>query len=97
MMNIRSIALLICLLFGALGCMKSSHTSGHPIADDKVSQIVDGKTTSEEILAWFGAPTSTSTLGDNILYVYRFTKTTGSGVYVPYYAQNNSKVSLNRC
>ena len=95
-MNIRSVALLTCcILFGASGCMKSSYTSGRPIAEDKVNQITDGVTTTEQILSWFGAPTSTTTLGDNILYVYRFTKTSGSGVYVPYYAQNNSKESTN--
>lgn len=82
---------LACCLALSGGCMKSKAITGRPIPDDKVAMIKDGETTSEQILVWFGAPDQQNTLGDLILYVYKYTEVEGSGWYAPYYGRHDTK------
>ena len=65
------------LLFGC-SVHGVKHESGNPIDESKVNQIVEGKTTATDILGMFGAPTITSSLGDNEMYIYKNCKTGGS-------------------
>jgi len=94
-MSIVRSALIACALISAAllsaGCMQSKYTTGKPIPQDKVDMIVDGQTTSEQILVWFGAPTQQNTLGENLLYVYKYCENEGSGLALGYYAKMDSQ------
>jgi hypothetical protein len=49
-------ALAVASALGATGCIRVNATMGNEIAQDRVEQIVPGKTTKADILRWFGAP-----------------------------------------
>jgi len=51
---LRSILLLSYL--GAAGCVIGRYEEGSRVAEERIAEIVPGKTTKTEILAWFGAP-----------------------------------------
>jgi len=72
-------------------CATSQQITGRPIDAQQVGQIVDGKTTSDQIISWFGAPTTTSTLGENQLYIYKYCVSKGSGFYTGYFGQTKSE------
>jgi outer membrane protein assembly factor BamE (lipoprotein component of BamABCDE complex) len=72
-------------------CASSQQTTGRPIDQPTVTKIIDGQTTADEILAWFGAPTSTSSLGENQLYIYKYCVSKGSGFYTGYFGQTKSE------
>ncbi|MCX8070732.1 MAG: hypothetical protein N2738_09540 [Thermodesulfovibrionales bacterium] len=69
--------------------------TGNPIPDDKVKQIVNGKTTSTEIFGLFGAPTQTSTIGNNEIYIYKNCKIGGTGISVAGIGHTGSKERCN--
>ncbi len=69
--------------------------TGNPIVEDNVRKIVNGKTTGTQVFELFGAPTQTSILGDNELYVYKNCKTGGTAVAVPFVGQYGSKERCN--
>jgi outer membrane protein assembly factor BamE (lipoprotein component of BamABCDE complex) len=80
----RCLVAVICSLgFYTVGCSFQNNTSGHPIDDNKFTQIVDGETTSDQIIQLFGAPTSQSEMAGSLLYVYRYSVTKGSGLALP--------------
>ena len=66
--------------FFLVGCSVHGvkHESGNPIDEKKVNQIEEGKTTATDVLGMLGAPTMTSKLGDNEMYIYKNCKTGGS-------------------
>lgn len=72
------------------GCACTRHTSGRPIMDAKVSQIEKGKTTLDEVIALFGAPTTQSEMAGNTLYTYRYAQTKDKVYYFPYAASGDS-------
>ncbi len=76
--------MLASLVVGA-GCATSEHKTGRPITDEKVNQIVKGKTTMDEVITLFGAPTTQSEMGGSVLYTYRYALTKDKTVFVPYY------------
>lgn len=83
----RNAVLSVILLSGCIvsaGCSFHGvrNETGNPIAEANVQQIVNGKSTATDILGLFGAPTHTSTLGPNEVYVYKNCKTGGAGVSV---------------
>ena len=53
-------------------------STGREIDRAKVQQIVKGTTTEEQIVAWFGAPTTTSTSGNFDFLTYKYTETSVS-------------------
>jgi len=69
---------------GLIGC--SVHgvrtETGNPINEDNVRRIVNGKTTASDVLGLFGAPTQTTTLGNNEIYIYKNCKVGGAGIRV---------------
>lgn len=67
------------------GCALSftDHATGDPIAQENVEKIVKGKTTLEDIITVFGAPTQEKTMGKKTLYIYKHTRTEGSGFGLP--------------
>ena len=93
--NFLSIALLVALQTGLLfmlqSCAISKHVTGRPIEQTLVDRIRDGETTSEQIISWFGAPTSTSALGENQLYIYKYCESKGSGLYTGYFGQTKTE------
>ncbi|MHB8579166.1 MAG: outer membrane protein assembly factor BamE domain-containing protein [Ignavibacteriaceae bacterium] len=72
-------------------CATSEQVTGRPIDPSIVQNIVDGKTTSEQIISWLGAPSLTTQLGDNTLYVYKYCVSEGSGFSLGYYGQTKSE------
>jgi len=91
--TVRTCAL-TALLAGLAACASSKHTSGRPIDQAKVDRIVKGKTTMEEIIEWFGAPTSSTDMGGNMLYTYAYTIRKGSAFAVgPYASQSGDEQS----
>lgn len=57
---------------------KSMSSTGREIDRVKVEQIVKDKTTSDEITAWFGAPTGTSSSGTRDFLTYKYCETSVS-------------------
>jgi outer membrane protein assembly factor BamE (lipoprotein component of BamABCDE complex) len=81
----------IILAFAALsGCATQKHATGRPIRDDRVSQIVKGKTTIDDVITLFGAPTQQSEMAGNVLYVYKYTEMKGSTAFMPYFTKGDS-------
>lgn len=72
------------------GCASQRHTSGRPISDQKVSQIQKGKTTIDDVIGLFGAPTQQSEMAGNILYTYRYTESKGKTMFMPYVTSGDS-------
>ncbi len=83
--------LVAAMLAFAAGCASSKHTSGHPIEQAKVDRIVKGTTTIDEIIEWFGAPTSQTDMGGNVLYTYAYTVSKGSAFSIGYYSSGTGK------
>lgn len=88
--------ILILLSFILLSCAASEVVTGNPIDESYVAKIVDGKTTETQIISWFGPPTTTSSIGDNVLYVYKHCKTSGTGFYTGYFGQTKSVEKCNQ-
>lgn len=70
---IGSLILAIC----GCGYHGVKHESGRPIDENLVRKIENGKTTSDEILAMFGAPTTTSEIAQDKIFVYKYCKNKG--------------------
>jgi len=94
-LTLTAFAMIVFLATGIQSCATSEQITGNPIDETAVAKIVDGKTTQDEIINWFGAPTSTSQLGDNVLYIYRYCKTSGSGLYTGYFGQTKTEEKCN--
>lgn len=86
-----SLMLALFTLIALESCASSQQTTGRPIDQDGVSKIIDHQTTADEILAWFGAPTSTSSLGENQLYIYKYCVSKGSGFNTGYFGQTKTE------
>lgn len=89
------LAAVVLLSAGLQSCATSETVTGNPIDSSLVARIVDGKTTEQQIITWFGAPTTTSELGENVLYIYKYCKTSGSGLYTGYFGQTKSVEKCN--
>jgi len=55
-MKIRFIALVTFLNLSLVGCATSTYSVGKPFPSENVSQIVKGKTTSQDLIRLFGEP-----------------------------------------
>ena len=97
MKNLPLMAIVMIALFAIniQSCATSEQITGNPIDETAVGKIVDGQTTQDQIINWFGAPTTTSQLGDNVLYIYKYCKTSGSGVYTGYFGQTKTEEKCN--
>jgi outer membrane protein assembly factor BamE (lipoprotein component of BamABCDE complex) len=92
------IGLLVFVGLSLSGCFAIhgvKHETGKPLDERRVAQIVKGRTTAEEILTWFGTPTSTSRLGGNELFVYKHCKNEGSTVMLPAVGQTQMREICN--
>lgn len=81
--TVLSICLMM-LISSATGCMTSVDRIGRPIDEAKIQQIVKGKTTMEDVIAMFGTPQDNFQMGENTLYVYRYTENKQSMLAMPY-------------
>ncbi len=72
-------------------CGVSQQVTGRPIDSTFVVKIIDGQTTADQIIAWFGAPASTSSLGENQLYIYKYCVSKGTGFYTGYFGQTKTE------
>jgi len=75
-----SLLVVFALLFSA--CATTKQITGRPIDETKVIQIKDGITSLTDIISLFGAPQSTSSIGNKTLYIYQYCVTEGSGFYM---------------
>jgi len=66
------------------GCATNKQTSGRPIDDAKVSSLVKGQTTIEEVIEIFGAPQSQSEMAGVVLYTYSYSQTKHQTAFIPY-------------
>jgi|GEM_PF-3034863 len=69
------------------GCSTNKQTSGRPIDDTKVTRLVKGQTTIEEVIEIFGAPQSQSEMGGLVLYTYAYSETKNSTAIMPYFTK----------
>jgi hypothetical protein len=88
-----SITVLACglLLASITGCATGSHTTGRPITQAKVNQIVEGQTTMDQVIAWFGRPDSQTPMGQKTLYTYKHTKIKNKSTFMPYWSDHDSE------
>jgi outer membrane protein assembly factor BamE (lipoprotein component of BamABCDE complex) len=80
-MTLSVVVLAAVLIQGCSGMTvtrKTMSSTGREIDRAKVQQIAKGKTTSNEIITWFGAPTSTSTSGNFDFITYKYCETSVS-------------------
>jgi outer membrane protein assembly factor BamE (lipoprotein component of BamABCDE complex) len=61
------------------GCAFNKQTSGRAIPESKVTQIVKGKTTLEQIHEMFGAPSTVTSMGGDTIYLYKHSVSKSSG------------------
>ena len=91
---LSSFVVLLSLIIGcSIQGIKSE--TGNPIPETKISQIIPGKTTATDVLGLFGAPTMTTTLGNDQLFIYKNCKTGGTGFTTLGFGQTNSKERCN--
>ena len=83
-------SIMLALMVVGTGCSTSVHTTGRPITDQKVSKIVKGTTTLEDVITIFGKPTEQSEMGSNVLYTYRYAQTKGKTMFMPYVTSGDS-------
>ena len=75
LVSLRSLSVVAALSIVLVGCVVAK--TGTKIEQSKVDQIKKGVTTRAEIEAWFGTPSSTTTMGDGsrtLFYQYSETK-----------------------
>ena len=83
-------AILICMCWICLSCMTVQHESGARIDVNKLDQIIDGKTTEQEVLALLGEPQNvTITPYGGKIYMYRYIRTAIYGR--PYLSDSRGK------
>lgn len=87
LVSIVAVAGLVVLL---TACATNKSTTGRPIDDSKISQIVKGKTTQEQIIELFGMPQTTSEMNGNPVLTYSYSQTKGSTAYMPYHTSGKS-------
>ena len=90
---IKNLAIGVVLIVFAVGC--SFHSAkvetGKKLDKSMISKIVDGESTGSQILVWFGAPTKSTKLGKEELFVYKQCTTDSSMVSVVAIGHTGSK------
>ena len=76
-------------------CATSEVVTGNPIDAGLVAKIVNGETNEDQIISWFGAPATTSQLGDNVLYIYKYCVSKGTGIYGGYFSQSKTEAKCD--
>jgi hypothetical protein len=76
-----------------MGCAFHSANveTGKKLDKQKINQIVDGKTAGSQILVWFGAPSKSTRLGKEELFVYKQCNTDSSSVVITAIGHTDSK------
>lgn len=85
------------LAFLVMGCSYHSAEveTGKSLDDSKINQIVDGETAGSQILVWFGAPSKSTRLGKEELFVYKHCTTDSSTLTVTAIGRTGSKESCD--
>jgi hypothetical protein len=89
----KSLAIGVVLILVATGCAfhSASVETGKNLDTSSIAKIVDGSTTGSQILVWFGAPTKSTRLGKEELFVYKQCTTDSSSVAVTVIGHTGSK------
>lgn len=69
--------------------------TGKVLDESNISKIVDGQTTGSDILVMFGAPTKSTRLGKEELFVYKNCITDSSSITVTAIGHTGSKEKCN--
>lgn len=92
-MKTKFVAIVVFLILIIAGC--SFHSAkvetGKKLDESLIAKIVDGETTGSQILVWFGAPTKSTRLGKEELFVYKQCTTDSSTVTVIAIGNTGSK------
>lgn len=77
----------------SVGCSYHSGKveTGKSLTQSSIDRIVDGETTGSQILVWFGAPSKSSRLGKEELFVYKHCTTDSSTLTVTALGHSGSK------
>ena len=81
------LAVVVFFSMSLVGCFVSPHsfTQGRPIADNKVEKIQKGRTTKDEIISWFGVPTTIIKKGDKTKTELTSTAAPSPTIALPYF------------
>ena len=82
---------LVCLFISGCSYHSGKVETGKELDQSSIEKIEDGKTTGSQILVWFGAPTKSSRLGKEELFVYKFCTTDSSTFTVTALGHSGSK------
>lgn len=87
------VALCVVVMLLIAGCSYHSGEveTGKSLTQSSVDRIVDGETPGSQILVWFGAPTKSSRLGKEDIFVYKHCKTDSSTLTVTALGHSGSK------
>ncbi len=92
-MQRKLLFIFIVLSLALVGC--SFHSAkvetGKKLDQEKINQIVDGETAGSQILVWFGAPTKSTRLGKEELFVYKQCTTDSSSITITAIGHTGSK------
>jgi len=87
------VALCVVVMLLTVGCSYHSGEveTGKALPQSSVDKIVDGETTGSQILVWFGAPSKSSRLGKEEIFVYKHCMTDSSTLTVTALGHSGSK------
>jgi len=80
----------ISLVLASVSCVTTTVRTGRPIDESKLPMIVKGQTTVDDVIAWFGAPTTTTSMEDSTIYIYKYSVKKGKGLYAGYVGKTQS-------
>jgi outer membrane protein assembly factor BamE (lipoprotein component of BamABCDE complex) len=78
----KKIFSLLAMIIFLTGCATATNTVGRPIPQENVSRIKKGVTTQENILSWFGEPSSV-TINEKGENIYSYTYITATATCNP--------------
>jgi outer membrane protein assembly factor BamE (lipoprotein component of BamABCDE complex) len=75
-------ALLALLLFLAPACAVARSTENEPLAPERLAKLTPGTSTAKDVVALLGAPADVVQLGKRSAYLYRYTATKRTGLWL---------------
>ena len=91
MKRLLSVGLVFAFLLMGCSYHSAEVETGKSLDDSKINQIVDGETAGSQILVWFGAPSKSTRLGKEELFVYKHCTTDSSTLTVTAIGRTGSK------
>ena len=86
-----AIGVVVILIIAGCAFHSAKVETGKKLNESTIAKIVDGETTGSQILVWFGAPTKSTRLGKEELFVYKQCTTDSSTITVTAIGHTGSK------